>query len=62
MRPRYFTRAKRPRADDGFWSNDISRPSTLEVCDHEPTDTGLLDANGDTIWRGPNPMGFLWDE
>lgn len=58
--PRYFTRAKRPRAGDD-WSNDIPRPSSLDVPDHVPTDTGLLDKHGDTIWRGPNPMGFLWD-
>ena len=58
--PRYYTRAFRPRADDG-WSNDIPRPSTLDVPEHEPTNTGLLDARGDAIWRAPNPMGFLWE-
>lgn len=60
--PRYFTRARvRPRCDDDFYSNDIARPATLEVPDHEPTDTGLLDHRGDAIWRAPNPMGFLWE-
>jgi hypothetical protein len=31
------------------------------VCDHEATSTGLLDKNGDAIWRAPNPIGFIWD-
>ena len=58
---RYFTR--RPKADydgDYFYREPVAElvPS---VCDHEATDTGLLDANGHSIWRGPNPVGFLWD-
>lgn len=58
---RYFTRAHRVRSEgDDFWSNDIARPSTLEVCDHEATETGLLDKHGDPIWRAPNPIGFVW--
>lgn len=60
--PRYFTRAKRPRADDDLWTDDISRPHSIEVCDHEATDTGLLDARGDMIWRAPNPIGFRFDD
>ena len=48
------------RAFDDFWSDDIPRPSTLEVCDHEATDTGLVNENGDPILRAPNPMGFIW--
>ena len=59
--PRYFTR--KPRA---FWVEDETytsgnRQETPQVCDHEPTDTGLLDKDGNAIWRGPNPMGFLWE-
>lgn len=58
---RYFTRPVR-----SFWVEDETysegnRQETPIVCDHEPTDTGLLDANGETIWRAPNPIGFLWD-
>jgi hypothetical protein len=30
------------------------------VSEHEAADTGLLDANGDSIMRAPNPMGFVW--
>ena len=53
--PRYFTR---PKAYDDWYSSDISPPSNFTVSDHEPTDTGLLDEHGDTIWRAANPMGF----
>lgn len=55
---RYFTRAQRPRSDDDFWTDDVSRPCTVEVCDHEATDTGLLDKHGNAIWRAPNQIGF----
>lgn len=61
--PRYFiARKAKVRSDDDFdWTDDIARPSTIEVCDHEATDTGLVDANGDCIMRAPNPIGFLWE-
>lgn len=29
-----------------------------EVCDHESTDTGLLDVNCDPIMREPRSIGF----
>jgi hypothetical protein len=57
---RYFTR----RAPASFYvEDDYYAPSpghlpTPEVLEHEATDTGLLDSNGDTIMRAPNPMGF----
>lgn len=54
--PRYATRP-RMEADCDWWTNDT--PAPLTVSDHEAVDTGLLDANGDTIWRLPNPIGFL---
>lgn len=59
--PRYFTR---PRA---LWVEDeISRegrvPDTPMVPEHVATDTGLLDAHGDTIWRAPPMMGFRFEE
>jgi len=60
---RYFTkRACPPRADDdGYYpvGNSWHVPT---VSDHEATDTGLLDANGDPIMRAPNPIGFGRDE
>ena len=53
---RYFTAAPKPRAD---WADgDYPMLPDLSVADHEATDTGLLDASGDSIWRAPNPMGF----
>ena len=44
------------RAD---WFNDDSPlcPS-LYVDDNVTIDTGLLWADGETIWREPNPLGF----
>lgn len=58
--PRYFT--KRPRADDEYWEPMSPLLTSIEVCDHEATDTGLLDADGSSIFRAPNPIGFIWDE
>lgn len=64
MSGRYFVhRGKckaRPRSEEDYWSDDIPRPSNLEVCDHEPTDTGLVDVDGYPIMRAPNPIGFIW--
>ncbi len=58
--PRYFT--KRPRADDEYWEPMSPLLTSIEVCDHEATDTGLLDADGSSIFRAPNPIGFGRDE
>lgn len=59
--PRYFSKpakAQQPKAE--WWWEDPVRNMPY-VCDHEATSTGLLDKNGDTIWRAPNPIGFIWD-
>lgn len=59
---RYFTAPHRPRswiADDVFEEPMRHVPT---VCDHHAVDTGLIDAEGNTIWRAPNPMGFIWNE
>lgn len=58
---RYFTR---PRA--AIWIGDgeeavyrVDGPlNTPTVCDHEATDTGLLDKNGDPIMKAPRSIGF----
>lgn len=32
--------------------------NVVEVPEHEPVFTGLLDADGGEIWREPRPIGF----
>ena len=56
---RYFTR---PRSNEWFGSDYCARPSSFEVPDHEPVDTGLVDHRGDVIMRTPLPYGFGRDE
>lgn len=57
--PRYFSA---PRGsgwvEDEHYSPEPGRISELSVPEHVAADTGLLDANGDSIMRAPNPMGF----
>jgi hypothetical protein len=61
---RYFTRPK--AATRSFWVEDdcdnYSSQGVPEVPDHVATHTGLLDANGDDIWRAPNPIGFRFGD
>jgi hypothetical protein len=60
---RYFSAPKATKSfyvEDEVWTSAMI-PS-LTVTDHEATDTGLLDANGDSIWRAANPMGFGKDD
>lgn len=54
--PRYTKRPAQVRA----WDMDSDYPflPNLEVSSHEPIYTGLLDADGDEIWREPNGIGF----
>lgn len=54
---RYFTWAS-GWVEDETYSPDTGPLPTITVPEHEATDTGLLTANGDSIWRAPNPMGF----
>lgn len=63
---RYFTRpttAKFPvvRADD-WYAETGPFVTSLTVCDHEATDTGLLDQHGDAIMRAPRPIDFGRDD
>lgn len=54
---RYFTRpAKAFYVEDEVYGEAML--PAITVPDHVPTNTGLLDAHGDVIWRSPNPMGF----
>ncbi len=62
--PRYCTRARKTRA---LWVEDevdnYSNRDNIDVPDHEPTPTGILDVNGDMICRLPPPMGFqFWGD
>lgn len=63
--PRYFTapraHARAWVADDDTWPVSIAT-NIPTVCDHEATDTGLLDINGNAIMRAPNPIGFGRDD
>lgn len=57
---RYFSKP-RAEADCDHWTLDRLEPVPT-VSDHEATDTGLLDLNGEAIMRAPNPIGFGRDE
>jgi hypothetical protein len=49
---------RRPRAVDDFIADEPPLLPSLSVDDHLAVFTGLLDAEGEEIWRTPNPMGF----
>lgn len=61
--PRYFSQRRKALwvEDEDAW-DAASTDHIPTVSDHEATDTGLLDVNGDTIMRAPNPIGFGKDE
>lgn len=50
-------RIRQPRAFDDYWY-EPPIITNVSVCDHEPIFTGLLDADGNEIWRDPEPIGF----
>ncbi|MFS0736915.1 hypothetical protein ABC347_07685 [Sphingomonas sp. 1P06PA] len=52
---RYSRRPPRACDDEDY---DPPLIPDLTVPDHESVDTGLLWADGSTIWRDPNPIGF----
>lgn len=59
---RYFTApARKPVTAEYFYDVESFRHIPT-VSDHEATDTGLLDARGETIFRAPPPMGFIWED
>jgi hypothetical protein len=65
---RYVTRprGKRPRGDEYEEYDDtqeVERRLSLEIyCDDTPVDTGILDANGDPIFRVKDPIGFRFSD
>ena len=56
--PRYITRPK-AWCEDDFDEYPNPPYTSLEVCDHQAVDTGLLDKDGNSIWRAPDPIGFV---
>lgn len=57
---RYFTRPAKSAlyVEDESYSPDPTFEPHISVPDHVATDTGLLDARGERIWRSPRPVGF----
>ena len=51
--PNCLPRATQPR---------VELRTDITVDEHVATDTGLLDADGNIIWRTPNPVGFGKDD
>lgn len=52
------SRLKSPRADSD-WSEDIPRPSTIEVWESEEQYTGILDIHGNEFVRVRETLGFF---
>jgi hypothetical protein len=63
---RYFTRARRTRADDfDDHAPDEDKNAGLpsfQVHPDEPRPTGILNANGEMIFSEPDPIGFRFSE
>jgi hypothetical protein len=49
--------AYEPLQVEDTWYADPGIPH-IDVPEHKASFTGILDARGEEIWRGPNPMGF----
>jgi hypothetical protein len=62
---RYFSKRQRAEGwvgDDLFDDERGGQRPDITVDDHVAIDTGLLDADGNSIWRTPNPVGFGRDD
>lgn len=57
---RYFVRRNPVKATLYVENDHYGRPQDImpTVDDHKPTFTGLLDENGEEIWRSPRSIGF----
>lgn len=53
---RYVTRAF--WVEDEHFMPDMRQDSLPTVIEREPRDTGLLDKDGNRLWRLPDPIGF----
>ncbi len=60
---RYFKRPPQSfYVEDDHYSPRPGPLASLTVPEHEAINTGLLDKDGDIVWRAPNEMGFVWKE
>ena len=55
-----YVSGSRPRAF--FHDDDPPLVPDLTVDEHDAVYTGLLDSDGNAIWRTPNPIGFGRDD
>ena len=55
---------KRPRGwvSDPLYDEDAGLLPEITVPEHVAKFTGLLDADGDEIWKEPRPVGFGRDD
>lgn len=60
--PRYTTKPRNLWVEDEDAWDAFTQTQAPTVDDHIPVATGLLDVNGDPIFRMPNPMGFGKDD
>lgn len=56
--PRYVSRRPRATRADTDWYDPPLEPD-LVVIESEPFPTGLLDQDGNEIWRMNDPIGFI---
>jgi hypothetical protein len=55
--PRYTSKPRSYVADDlEAWDGPMI--AEIHVPENKPVNTGLLDADGNAIWRQPLPIGF----
>ena len=59
--PRYFAKNRKKQPDKMDWYDDVYPIDSLrmEVYEAEPAYTGLLDADGNAIYRTMDKIGFL---
>ena len=57
---RYIRMRPQSRAwiEDETFRDERPMSHSVEVDSHEAVDTGLMWADGSTVWRAPNPIGF----
>lgn len=59
---RYFIRSRLWVADDLYDDERGAHCPSVTVDEHVATDTGIVDVDGNSIMRAPNPIGFGRDE